>query len=491
MGRRRAQAASSRRTATSSRARSPYGGSGLTWMLAGIGGHAVRATRSTRATSTRPPPRRGSTPGTCAHGVFVPASDTALVDAWFRLSFGAAAALATRETTPRAAAGADRRDPARHAGRPRGRRAPGRRDERLHAGLAELLDRQLETHEELRRGMARTPGTRSSSSTSSPSATARWSATSCLYKRPHDLRVPRDSIDLAAASTVPEARGSGAGRRADRARPPLGARARLPDDDHGLADDEPPRVAVLAEARLPPELPAAAIERCPDAHPASRRVEDRGRQRRRRRRRARSAAAARARRGRRRRRARLAALSARGRAARDARHARRARDARDRAAGAAGSRRHRWNRVRPRSPWPSTSSSGRAIPSERTTHPRRRRACAPHDAREVDAVRAPGARAALSRLGRGPRRRVAGARAGAGRAAATCASTLRSSTPTSCVTVSAAETVLHGGPSVLARRVRSGDDPRRGRVLAARDDGVAGLAARRRARARAPARVCR
>ena len=32
-----------------------------------------------------------------------------------------------------------------------------------------------------------------------------------LYKRPQDLRVPRDSIDLAAASTFPAARGSGAG----------------------------------------------------------------------------------------------------------------------------------------------------------------------------------------------------------------------------------------------------------------------------------------
>ena len=32
-----------------------------------------------------------------------------------------------------------------------------------------------------------------------------------LYKRPHDLRVPADSIDLAAASTFPEAHGSGAG----------------------------------------------------------------------------------------------------------------------------------------------------------------------------------------------------------------------------------------------------------------------------------------
>jgi GNAT superfamily N-acetyltransferase len=33
-----------------------------------------------------------------------------------------------------------------------------------------------------------------------------------LYRRPHDLRVPRDAIDLAQGSTYPEARGSGVGR---------------------------------------------------------------------------------------------------------------------------------------------------------------------------------------------------------------------------------------------------------------------------------------
>src|SRR5436309_15975117 len=33
-----------------------------------------------------------------------------------------------------------------------------------------------------------------------------------LYRRPPDLRVPADSIDLAQASTEPEARGSGVGR---------------------------------------------------------------------------------------------------------------------------------------------------------------------------------------------------------------------------------------------------------------------------------------
>jgi GNAT superfamily N-acetyltransferase len=33
-----------------------------------------------------------------------------------------------------------------------------------------------------------------------------------LFRRPPDLRVPQDSIDLAAASTEPEQRGTGVGR---------------------------------------------------------------------------------------------------------------------------------------------------------------------------------------------------------------------------------------------------------------------------------------
>lgn len=35
---------------------------------------------------------------------------------------------------------------------------------------------------------------------------------SLLYKRPADLRVPKDSIDLANAATLPELRGAGVGR---------------------------------------------------------------------------------------------------------------------------------------------------------------------------------------------------------------------------------------------------------------------------------------
>ena len=146
----------------------------------------------------------------------------------------------------------------------------------------------------------------------------------------------RTRIDLAQASTEPEARGTGVGRALTDARDPLGARARLPGDDDRLADDEPLGVALLAKARLPTGVPAAlpldsVVQRVPLL---VRHAPDR---RRRARRCGRAAAAAARRAGRRRARggARRAALPARRRAAGGARDARRAGDDRRRAAGAA------------------------------------------------------------------------------------------------------------------------------------------------------------
>src|SRR3954453_1192030 len=78
----------------------PYGGSGLTWMLAGIGGHAVVGGGGHGRGLYAAAPAEWHDAGHMRHGVFVPSHDTALLDAWFRLSFGAAAALGTRETTP-------------------------------------------------------------------------------------------------------------------------------------------------------------------------------------------------------------------------------------------------------------------------------------------------------------------------------------------------------------------------------------------------------
>ena len=59
-----------------------------------------RATASRCATSTRSRGSAGWTTGLTEHDVFVPSHDAELVDAWFRLSFGASAVLAMRETEP-------------------------------------------------------------------------------------------------------------------------------------------------------------------------------------------------------------------------------------------------------------------------------------------------------------------------------------------------------------------------------------------------------
>ena len=120
-----------------------------------------------------------------------------------------------------------------------------------------------------------------------------------LYRRPADLRVPSNSIDLAQAATHPDVRGTGAGR-ALAAVIPLGARERLPRAGDRLAHDQPVGVPLLAAARVPGDVPAPVPRGSRDARPAARgdpRARGRSRPGRGR---ARSAAPARADRGRRR-----------------------------------------------------------------------------------------------------------------------------------------------------------------------------------------------
>src|SRR5580765_5860853 len=71
----------------------------LTWMVAGIGGHALAADPEHARDLYAAAAGAWHDAGHVRHAVFVPAHDTALVHAWFRLSFGASAALATRETS--------------------------------------------------------------------------------------------------------------------------------------------------------------------------------------------------------------------------------------------------------------------------------------------------------------------------------------------------------------------------------------------------------
>src|SRR3954451_10709039 len=188
----------------------PYGGSGLTWMLAGIGGHVVLGDPEDARDLYAAAAAAWHDAGHVRHGIFLPASYTALVDAWFRLSFGAAAALATRETTPE---------------------APAECGFELRRSTPDDLDASARLQREMFDSMLTAPSFSDVRQTHEE-AVEDWRDTwneeqfvhfvaerdgevvghILLYKRPHDLRVPRDAIDLAGASTFPAARGSGAGR---------------------------------------------------------------------------------------------------------------------------------------------------------------------------------------------------------------------------------------------------------------------------------------
>jgi predicted N-acetyltransferase YhbS len=187
----------------------PYGGDGLTWMLAGIGGHAVLGDAEHARDLYAAAAATWHDAGHTRHGVFVPSHDGGLVDAWFRLSFGAAAVLATRETTPE---------------------PPAEPELKLRRGTADDLDASARLDLEMTDSMLPAPSFSNVRHTYDQ-LVDEWRDTwdeeqfahfvaerndevvahILLYRRPHDLRVPRDSIDLAAASTLPAVRGSGAG----------------------------------------------------------------------------------------------------------------------------------------------------------------------------------------------------------------------------------------------------------------------------------------
>jgi GNAT superfamily N-acetyltransferase len=148
--------------------------------------------------------------GLTRHFVYVPALPE-LVDPWFRLSFGASAALAIRETGPqppvdggvtvrqstrddvRAAAQLDRHLAQSMLGSPSFSRHEPPEEDAVAAEWAEVWD-DTNTH---RHFVAERGG--------------QIVGHILLYRRPPDLRLPADSIDLADASTLPDERGSGVG----------------------------------------------------------------------------------------------------------------------------------------------------------------------------------------------------------------------------------------------------------------------------------------
>jgi GNAT superfamily N-acetyltransferase len=142
----------------------------------------------------------------------VPSHDAELVDAWFRLSFGASAYLAMRETRPDGEESFDT-------------------DVEIRAGKREDLEDAARLELEMSKAMLPSPSFSGVPLQTFEEVLAEWRdeddapyelfvaerdgrvvGHSLLYRRPPDLRVPKESIDLAQASTEPEARGTGVGR---------------------------------------------------------------------------------------------------------------------------------------------------------------------------------------------------------------------------------------------------------------------------------------
>jgi GNAT superfamily N-acetyltransferase len=174
-----------------------------------VAGHAVREPELVRDLY-RAAAERWVEAGLTRHFVFVPALPE-LVDPWFRLSFGASSALAVRETTP---------EP------PMDVSVTIRESNPDDARAAVLLERHMVE------SMIPSPSFSHYVPDDEETATEEWAETwvetdtyrhfvaerggrivghVLLYRRPHDLRVPTDSIDLAAASTEPGQRGTGVG----------------------------------------------------------------------------------------------------------------------------------------------------------------------------------------------------------------------------------------------------------------------------------------
>ena len=188
----------------------PYGQGDLTWMVAGIGGHAVSGDPEHARDLYAVAAAAWAEAGHERHGVFLPSHEGAFVDAWFRLSFGASGVLAMRETVPEPPA------------------APA---VAIRAGSPEDLEVAAQLDMAMSTSMEPSPSFSQLGSSTHEQLVEEWRDTweeeefvhfvaeldgravghILLYKRPHDLRVPTDSIDLAAASTFPEARGWGAG----------------------------------------------------------------------------------------------------------------------------------------------------------------------------------------------------------------------------------------------------------------------------------------
>ncbi len=188
----------------------PLTNTGLTWNVIGFAGLALEGEPEALRDLYADAAARWVDAGHTRHCVYVPVSEPGLIDAWFRLCFGASGMTAAREAaverfdselvvrdgTPEDMEAAVRLDAAM---------ADSMRPAPSFSGIAAVSDedRREEWHEawddsEIKHFVAEQDG--------------RVIGHLVLYKGRTGLRIPADSIDISDASTEPEARGAGVGR---------------------------------------------------------------------------------------------------------------------------------------------------------------------------------------------------------------------------------------------------------------------------------------
>jgi GNAT superfamily N-acetyltransferase len=184
---------------------------GASWMRVFVAGQALAGDRERMRDLYAAAAQRWVDEGHTKHAVFVPSHDAELVDAWFRLSFGASGVLALRGTAFEEDFDGDVEI------------RPGTQNDlaemaRLDVEMAGAMrpapsfsDTPVQTVEEVEAEWRDDPD-ENAFELFVAERDGRIVGHIVLYRRPPDVRVPRNSIDLAAASTEPEARGTGVGR---------------------------------------------------------------------------------------------------------------------------------------------------------------------------------------------------------------------------------------------------------------------------------------
>jgi GNAT superfamily N-acetyltransferase len=183
---------------------------GLTWMLAGFAGFALEGDAELTRDLYAHAASRWVDDGHTRHGLYLPASETEQIDAWFRLCFGASAMTAARKVEPEAF---DSRV-------------------RVRESTPEDIEDVVRLDRVMADSMRPAPSFSGLEPESQESAVEEWRDTwdddllvhfvaeldgrlvghLLLYKGREGLRIPTGSIDIADASTEPDARGAGVGR---------------------------------------------------------------------------------------------------------------------------------------------------------------------------------------------------------------------------------------------------------------------------------------